>query len=120
MAIINLTFGQEINGLLQVGDTVFACSPSANGDFSYVTSVDNITKIGTCSSINTSTNSIEVDTGSLSFPLPTSGNFILFSKDNGVNMSSLIGYYAEVKFINNSKTEAELFSVGAQVVESSK
>ena len=35
-------------------------------------------------------------------------------------MSSLLGYYAEVKFKNNSKTEAELFALGSEIVESSK
>ena len=35
-------------------------------------------------------------------------------------MSSLIGYYAEVKFTNDSTEEAELFSVGMDVSESSK
>ena len=44
----------------------------------------------------------------------------MFSKDNKANMSSILGYYAEVEFKNNSKVEAELFSVGTEVFESSK
>jgi hypothetical protein len=44
----------------------------------------------------------------------------MFSKDNKANMSSILGYYAEIEFKNNSKTEAELFSVGTEVFESSK
>ena len=35
-------------------------------------------------------------------------------------MSSVLGYHATVKFTNNSMSEAELFSVGLEAVESSK
>jgi hypothetical protein len=41
-------------------------------------------------------------------------------KDNKANLSSLLGYYAEVKFKNTSTTDAELFSVGMDIFESSK
>jgi hypothetical protein len=44
----------------------------------------------------------------------------MFSKDNKANLSSLLGYYAEVEFKNNSTDEAELFSIGSEVFESSK
>ena len=117
MAIINLELGYDVNGIIQKGDTVYACTPSASGDFSYQ-SLDNTTKIGTCHSI--SATSIEIDTGSLGISLPTAGDFIFFSKDNQTHLSSLKGYYAEVEFTNTSKQYSELFSVGAQVVESSK
>ena len=48
------------------------------------------------------------------------GSFIMFSKDNKANMANMLGYYASVEYRNNSLEEAELFNVGAQVVESSK
>jgi len=35
-------------------------------------------------------------------------------------MSSLLGYYAKFKFINNSQDESEIFAVGVDVLESSK
>ena len=44
----------------------------------------------------------------------------MFSKDNKANLSSLLGYYAEIKFINNAFDEAELFSVGSETFGSSK
>ena len=47
-------------------------------------------------------------------------SFIMFSKDNKANMSSLLGYYASVEFRNNSTDKAELFSVGTVFTESSK
>ena len=59
--------------------------------------------------------------------LPLLGTFKLESdtlntivKDKKINTSSLLGYYAEVQIVNNSATEAELFSVGTEVFESSK
>ena len=48
------------------------------------------------------------------------GSMIMFSKDNKVNLSSLVGYYALARFENNSTDRAELFSVGAEVQRSSK
>ena len=51
---------------------------------------------------------------------PTTSDFIFFSKDNQANASGLIGYFAEIKFKNDSTTEAELFSVGSEFFESSK
>ena len=45
--------------------------------------------------------------------------FILFSKDNKANLSSVLGYYAEVKLSNNSSVASEMFSVGLDMFESS-
>tara|TARA_R100000781_G_C4037118_1_gene112696 strand:- start:63 stop:719 length:657 start_codon:yes stop_codon:yes gene_type:complete len=50
----------------------------------------------------------------------TPASFIMFSKDNKVNMSSLLGYYASVEFRNSSQEKAELFNVGVDFFESSK
>jgi hypothetical protein len=47
-------------------------------------------------------------------------SYIMFSKDNKANMSSMLGYYASAQFRNNSTDEAELFNVGVDVFESSK
>ena len=47
-------------------------------------------------------------------------SFIMFSKDNKVNLSSVLGYYASVTLRNDSTERAELFNVGADVFESSK
>jgi len=51
---------------------------------------------------------------------PTASSFILFSKDARANMSSLMGYYAEVELICTDTEEAEIFAVNSEVVESSK
>jgi hypothetical protein len=64
-------------------------------------------------------NSIVVDIpNNVVRPLLTS--FILFSKTNAANQGSLKGYYLEATFANDSTKKAELFSVGADVFESSK
>jgi hypothetical protein len=48
------------------------------------------------------------------------GDYIMFAKNKVVNTSKLKGYYLEAEFVNNSKSKAELFSVGSQIYESSK
>ena len=44
----------------------------------------------------------------------------MFSKSNNVNSASLKGYYADIKFTNESTEKAELFAVGSEINESSK
>lgn len=63
---------------------------------------------------------IIVDTASLSFTMPTANDYVFFSKNNEVDMGSLLGYYAEVKLVNDSTEEAELFSLSLGVEKSSK
>ena len=53
----------------------------------------------------------------LSFP---DQHYLMFAKNHIVNTSSLLGYFADVKFENNSTGKIELFSVGSEISESSK
>ena len=46
--------------------------------------------------------------------------FILFSKNNCQELKSLLGYYAMFRFVNTSKTKAELFNITVDTFESSK
>ena len=48
------------------------------------------------------------------------GSYIMFSKDNKANMSSILGYYASVEYRNSSQIKSELFNVGTDFFESSK
>jgi len=67
--------------------------------------------------------SIEVDDSNFVNPSSNSlsvNSFISFLKNNKFNKKSVKGYYAEVKFINNSNEKAELFSIGSEISESSK
>ena len=52
--------------------------------------------------------------------LPAPQDYILFAKNQVVNTSSLMGYYANVKIENNSKRKAEIFSLSSEITESSK
>ena len=47
-------------------------------------------------------------------------DYIMFKKNNQVNKSGIKGYYSEFKFTSNSTAPQELFSIGSEVVESSK
>ena len=51
---------------------------------------------------------------------PNPKDYIMFVKNQAVNTSSLLGYYADVKFENNAMEKVEMFSVGSEIAESSK
>ena len=105
MANTTLTFDYKLNVSLQPGDIVY-----------YLNSADDIREIGPCLSISDS--SITCDTtGNVSELTNTS--FIFFGKDNEINTSGLVGYYAEVEFVNNSTEYAELFAVNSEIFVSS-
>jgi hypothetical protein len=80
-----------------------------------------MTKIGPIVSITrtASGGSMVVDLDPNQLP-PSANDFIFFSKDNMANMSSILGYYAEVKFVNKSNSKIELFQIGTDIFESSK
>ena len=115
---------------LQIGDTAYYSNVTSTAGFN--TNEDdngntNVTKIGLVKGINnatslddgteTTTLTCEIDTTT---PVPTTSDFIFFSKDNKVNLTSLLGYFASVKFKNNSTSKAEMFSIGCDIAESSK
>ena len=123
MALITLSF-DDMNASVQVGDIVYYSSnPSNIGGFLRSTLL-NTQKLGEIVGGNNiytpiTNNSITVNYGN--GELPSLANaFISFAKDKKVNTSSLLGYYADVKFVNDSKKKAELFSVGSEITESSK
>ena len=61
---------------------------------------------------------VEVDLGAT---YPDSSSYFYFVKDSRANKAGLKGYYAEVKMTNSDTTKkTELFSIGSEIVESSK
>ena len=130
MATITLNFTNTMNPSLQVGDVIYYCQSTANttsftdateaasATISVEDTLDQVVKLGTVVSF-TST-AIVVNTGTANVNAPDNGDYVFFGKDNAANISSLAGYYASVKFVNNSTTAAELFSIGSQVTQSSK
>ena len=129
-----IDFDYELNTSLQIGDEVYHTIVSTLGGFSQDGS-NATTHIGVINDIieNSATSGLpqlqlqvvsqHVDSANntlLAGVLPTGNSFLSFSKDKTVNDNDLLGYYASINFQNDSKTKAELFSVGANVVESSK
>jgi len=121
---VALNFNHDINASLQVGDEVYYCPVDTLGGF---TTVDNenlsntgIVHMGKCTSIDRDQNEIVVDIDSAALTGLVVGVFIMFGKSSQANLSSLLGYYAETTFVNNSPKKAELFAASTEFFESSK
>ena len=138
MAILNLIFNHDINVSVQVDDLVYFVPtvpigvPGTLGNWESTTTPhdsaprEDVILIGPVTAFipwDGTTTTITADYDDMiaaQYGPPTNLDFIMFSKDNKVNLSSLLGYYAKAQFRNNSTSEAELFAVGADFVESSK
>ena len=135
MAIINLTFNHDINASVQIQDVAYyvTTDPVGPNKIWASTSTPHMTKdkesvimMGPIVNINAwngniTTIDVDMDDGLIAqHGLPAVDDFIMFSKDNKVNLSSLLGYYSLIKLRNNSKEKSEMFSVAANFVESSK
>jgi hypothetical protein len=107
---ITLKFTQPLNVSIQVGDTTYYSNDINGVDIQVMGVITAIDRV-----LNTVTTEIDP-----SAARPTLNSFILFSKTASVNTNGLKGYYAEMQFKNNSTDYAELFSVGADIVVSSK
>ena len=118
MPTLQFTFGQQLNVSAQIGDTAYYVPTQTNSQFQ-VNSSD-IIEIGNITAINQDGLGFSCFTTLQSNMYPSSSDYIFFSKDNKVNQSNVLGYYARVKLKNNSKDKAELFAVGADCFESSK
>jgi len=119
MAQISITLPTPLNVSLQAGDIAYyvELSSSAVGGFQVNQGTSAPIEIGPVVSI---TNGVIVVENETTNQEPGVGDFILFGKNRRVNEASLVGYFAEFEFKNNSKTKAELFSTGCQIQESSK
>jgi hypothetical protein len=112
-----------LNVSIQEGDTVYAAKivggqSGTNHPGSGSTNTKPIA-IGKVTSVNQNGGSITINT----YPAINSfsGNsYIMFSKDNRVNTSGIVGYFAECELKNYSTKAAEIFVVATDYVESSK
>ena len=114
-----------LNVSIQEGDTVYAAKMVSGqsgtnhpGSGSIDTKPVAIGKVAP-NGINQSGGSVIIDT----YPAINnfSGNsYVMFSKDNRVNTSGIIGYFAECELKNHSTKAAEVFVVATDYVESSK
>jgi hypothetical protein len=136
--VVHLTFLYELNVSVQIGDVAYFSNSTPVGspkqwaatstphmtsgqeDIKMIGEIVNIGQWnGTFSSITCNMPQVLYNNYYAEL-LPPAEPFIMFSKDNKTNLSSLLGYYAKVEFKNNSTDEAELFSVGSEIFESSK
>jgi len=119
MAVLTLTFSSGLNPEVQAGDTAYYVATTTSGTGGFTSSGSNsIVEIGAVATVNFSTNVMTITTD-LADNTVTTSHFILFSKDNAVNISSVLGYYAEVKMVNTSTSAAELYQIGTSMFESS-
>jgi hypothetical protein len=102
---LTITFGNPLNVSIQIGDIVY-----------YLNSGE-VIELGKLLTISGKTITCEIEQGQAN---PPDSSFILFSKDNRKNLTSITGYYAEVEMRNDSQEYAEIFSVGSEIFESSK
>ena len=116
MPTLTFQFNNELNVSLAVGDTAYYVPTSPSAQFQ-VNSSD-IVEIGEV--IIVQAMSFSCTTNLPATEYPTAQDYIFFSKDNKVNQSNVLGYYAKVQLKNNSKTEAEIFNVSADAFDSSK
>jgi hypothetical protein len=114
MITINFT-GNINNDSLQVGDLAYYVTPSPLGGFNQSTSDPVL--IGPIEAITGT--SIDVDE-TIGNGIPGPDDFIMFAKDSSVNLSGLVGYFAEVTIKNNSTKKAEMYCVASEITPSSK
>lgn len=107
---ITLTFNRPIQVSVQIGDILYYTNDPMGVE---------VVKIGDVADINFGNNTIVCNILP-STVRPTSSSFILFTKDNKVNTSGIVGYFAEVELRNDSIKKSELFSVASEIFESSK
>ena len=145
MATITLTFQHELNVSVQIGDVVYyvdtdpvgiprawasTTTPHMTKDRESVIMIGPITNItfiapqlnslGVLTPIQSIITADFDDALAAQHGPPSVDDFIMFSKDNKINLSSILGYYSLIKLKNNSKEKGEIFSVAADFVESSK
>ena len=143
MALVDLEFEQPLNVSLQIGNSAYyvdtsaaytSSQSSASGVSGGVQVSQNSTNpefIGIIEAINNARNlspytsanpapTITIDTLLPASAFHNQTAFIFFSKDNKANLSSILGYYADIQFKNDSKQYAEVYSVGVDTFNSSK
>jgi len=112
-----LKFNGSINVSLQLNDTIYLIS---NNNLTLGTTASDMLKYeGEIINIDRNNNTVivkQVDVnGSVVF---NAGDYIMFTKESAINNTGMLGYYAELKFINNDTEKAELFTVGSEISQS--
>lgn len=119
----------NLNNSLQVGDLIYASTtfvqPNSGNQQSALSQANTgVTQIvGILRRITVEPNGFILDVDETEFLpnnyVPTQGDFIMFSKYSQTD-GDVIGYYAKARFTNDSREEAEIYSVGSEVIINSK
>ena len=116
-----INFTQPINDSAQVGDMLYFSNMDATGE-----TIDGPTEIGPITEIG---NNFVVVDGPVATPVGlteaqiTAGALpplFMFRKDGQSNISTLVGYFAEVNLVQASTNRRELFGIGSEIFVSSK
>jgi len=130
--MITLQFINDVdNDSLQIGDMIYFQTPTPLGGFDQQPNapifvgpvVDIFNAVGVSISSqdwNPPMFSMEVDDINPGGTIPSVNDFIMFNKECSINMSGLVGYFAEVKIKNNSREKAEIFCLSSEITQSSK
>jgi|TARA_R110000824_G_scaffold112767_5_gene262113 hypothetical protein len=130
--MITLQFINDVdNDSLQIGDMIYFQTPTTLGGFDQQLNapifvgpvVDIFNAVGVSISSqdwNPPMFSMEVDNINPGGTIPSVNDFIMFNKECSINMSGLVGYFAEVKIKNNSREKAEIFCLSSEITQSSK
>jgi hypothetical protein len=116
MPVLKFTFQETVNVSAQAGDIAYYVPTKSNAQFQVDSS--DIIEIGRVTFVSP----FQIWCSSTLTPgkYPHAEDYIFIAKDNKVNQSNVLGYYAQVDIKNNSKTEAEMFQISADYFESSK
>ena len=107
-----INYENPINVSVQVGDILYFTPVDANNNAApQPVEIGPIIEIGE--------NFVVVD-GPGQTPQPGIIPYFMFHKNNQANISTLVGYFADVTMVNNNTERAELFSIGSEVFVSSK
>lgn len=117
MDITQLTFSENIDSNINNNDVIYYCPLEALGGFNTQLDESNIVKLGKVISTHANTMTVELTENN---PIPTNNDFIFYVKDDEVNVSSLVGHFAEVKMKNTSTDKVELFRLSLGFANSSQ
>jgi len=125
MPTLSLNFNNNPAELgVTAGDSIYyidSSNISTDASFSVSNNLNNIILIGSVTQVinNDPFFTIAVSNTNPITP-PTANDYIFFSKNNLNNQGSVLGYYADLKFTNDSTEFAEIFQITVGAEESSK
>ena len=120
IAYYTLNIDQTNGGMQELGGFDFATQNSYTLMGNIIDIIPNVNATGALEAGGTSVNIVvDIPDDSAVTP-PTTNHYVFFIKDHRVNVSSLVGYYGEVEFRNDSSTKAEMFAASCEISESSK